>query len=810
MILAVGPGTPASFCWTWTREGGAEEPEGDVPWSDDDNVIEGYIITSDSDEQVVENDDDDSDDEDAEEEDDDDDGDDESTDEDSAPMELSDIPNDQSTLDSPIVHPLREGVSDQVEITRSGEETLPPVGEQQPESAPRFVGAAQDDGQESEPTRRAWRPSIRHGGCINTVAWLDSPWRLSTVHEGSGCVSSSLNANIAAVHSDEYPTQLISSGDDCLVKFWDLSHAMGSASPLAGGWDTLAPYAASVRDVTNLDQQEHRVAQQWQSYYRDAEQARIPGSVHHLATLHSGHRANVFHVTPLHAQPGSVLTCGADGYLRLSNLEQGQATSVVVQPREQDGEDPFLSSVAYSHHMLNAHVGLLCSERGLFRFDLRVNPREQVNNSLLSPTAGGWKSASCKACAVWTPPWMPRVSQLSNGTVDSIYAFCGGASSVVHLYDLRMDGGESRIVQKYLCSHMSPNAKVSVSGLDISKNGQEVLVSFEGDQIYTFPVYPHTKSAAGPTPEELAAAPQSLTPPMPADYLTELASYGGHLNRRTFLKSAVYAGPNDEYICTGSDSGHAWIFERSSGTAVSFLGADSRTCNGIVPHPSAPVFVSYGIDSSAKVWRATAPVDETVNDSSLGRAKIAQDELWECSPITSNWTRVQQHFRPFDMVMKGLPSVTPDIVPGPEEMKSEGPLSRIVKGLDGSPDSPVFGNALRNLASVLRHNQFLCLRGQVENFDNPIWTRTPTFCHRSSLSRLRYQAERLGLLWDPRIPYVFRSSDEKFGPKIHPADLVPDFPGDWVGLDPRVLPRCTMVGCTFNAELHGADLLAER
>ena len=80
-------------------------------------------------------------------------------------------------------------------------------------------------------------------------------------------------------------------------------------------------------------------------------------------------------------------------------------------------------------------------------------------------------------------------------------------------------------------------------------------------------------------------------------------------------KNAKYAGPRDEYICTGSDSGHAWIYEKATGTVVSFLNADNSTCNGIIPHPELPFFVTYGIASTALLWRASVPVDNEVDDS---------------------------------------------------------------------------------------------------------------------------------------------------------------------------------------------------
>jgi hypothetical protein len=67
--------------------------------------------------------------------------------------------------------------------------------------------------------------------------------------------------------------------------------------------------------------------------------------------------------------------------------------------------------------------------------------------------------------------------------------------------------------------------------------------------------------------------------------LAELASYGAHLNRSTFLKNARHAGPRDEYVCSGSVSGHAWVYEKATGAVFCFWMADNSTCNEVIPHP---------------------------------------------------------------------------------------------------------------------------------------------------------------------------------------------------------------------------------
>jgi hypothetical protein len=56
----------------------------------------------------------------------------------------------------------------------------------------------------------------------------------------------------------------------------------------------------------------------------------------------------------------------------------------------------------------------------------------------------------------------------------------------VALYDLRMtDGTSSKIVQQYRPRCFGADATVSVSGLDISKDKKELLVSYENDQVCT-------------------------------------------------------------------------------------------------------------------------------------------------------------------------------------------------------------------------------------------------------------------------------------------------------------------------------------
>lgn len=168
-------------------------------------------------------------------------------------------------------------------------------------------------------------------------------------------------------------------------------------------------------------------------------------------------------------------------------------------------------------------------------------------------------------------------------------------------------------------STLSP---VSISGLQFSKNGRTILASYQGDQIYTFPVYGFPRreyqeinqegtflgkhSRSSPinlernfkvkdenkiiNNKEIILPPPSLITSkddnidilnnsfqqrcrsrsrsdsiLTDDCIGAQAIFGGHINYATFLKSVSFFGPNDEYVVSGSDSGHLWIWDSSIG-----------------------------------------------------------------------------------------------------------------------------------------------------------------------------------------------------------------------------------------------------
>lgn len=76
--------------------------------------------------------------------------------------------------------------------------------------------------------------------------------------------------------------------------------------------------------------------------------------------------------------------------------------------------------------------------------------------------------------------------------------------------------------------------------------------------------------------------------------------YLGHRNSRTMIKEASFWGQN--YIMSGSDCGHIFIWDRQTAKLVMLLEGDRHVVNCLQPHPFHPILASSGIDYDVKIW----------------------------------------------------------------------------------------------------------------------------------------------------------------------------------------------------------------
>ncbi|KAL8665225.1 MAG: hypothetical protein Q9202_002447 [Teloschistes flavicans] len=84
-------------------------------------------------------------------------------------------------------------------------------------------------------------------------------------------------------------------------------------------------------------------------------------------------------------------------------------------------------------------------------------------------------------------------------------------------------------------------------------------------------------------------------------YSTHTRAYSGHCNIKT-VKDCNFFGLNDEYVVSGSDSGHLFIWDKKTSELVNILQGDGEVVNVVQGHPYEPVLAVSGIDSTIKIF----------------------------------------------------------------------------------------------------------------------------------------------------------------------------------------------------------------
>jgi len=157
-------------------------------------------------------------------------------------------------------------------------------------------------------------------------------------------------------------------------------------------------------------------------------------------------------------------------------------------------------------------------------------------------------------------------------------------------------------------------------------------------------------------------------------------------------------------------------------------------------------------------------------------------QKYKMSPCVENCSDVQDLLTRLDSdeITDSIDYVLPDEIPASRDI-SRGSFGFL--SIRGSTRRSRLGNDLHNLPSLLVSNYFETVRGLFEDMV-PVESGARHLKHRVSLIRMRHQADRLGLYWNPLLPWKIEVPDEAKG--FHPADLVPDYPSDWIPYDPEM------------------------
>ncbi|KAG6461751.1 hypothetical protein O3G_MSEX012834 [Manduca sexta] len=138
--------------------------------------------------------------------------------------------------------------------------------------------------------------------------------------------------------------------------------------------------------------------------------------------------------------------------------------------------------------------------------------------------------------------------------------------------------------------------KLSLTSAVYNYNGNEILGSYSYDHLYLF----NTKNDVHDP---------SLPPANGGKGYTH--RYRGHRNSYP-LKSVSFYGPQSEYVMSGSDCGHFFMWEKNSESIVQFRPADNHgVVNVVEPHPRYPILASCGVDKEVKIWAPYSNEDPT-------------------------------------------------------------------------------------------------------------------------------------------------------------------------------------------------------
>lgn len=294
-------------------------------------------------------------------------------------------------------------------------------------------------------------------------------------------------------------------------------------------------------------------------------------------SYYSGHLENIFQarIMPF-TDDQRIATSSADGQVRLGQVWEGGR----VDTKRLGGHQGRVHKLAVEPG--SPHILYSCGEDGLVQhFDLR--------------SSSATKLFCCSSLTENSrqPPNNIRLNSIVTDPRNPIYFAVGGSDEYARVYDFRncqMNASSNldRPLNTFCPSHLNLTNNVHITGLAYS-NTSELLVSYNDELIYLF----QKNMGLGPSP--------SSAPPEDLKKSEGPQVYLGHRNSRT-VKGVSFFGPNDEYVLSGSDCGHIFIWKKKGAKLVRLMVGDRFIVNHLEPHPCMPILATCGIEKNVKLW----------------------------------------------------------------------------------------------------------------------------------------------------------------------------------------------------------------
>lgn len=291
----------------------------------------------------------------------------------------------------------------------------------------------------------------------------------------------------------------------------------------------------------------------------------------------SGHEDNIFQTKIMPFTDDSrVVTSAGDGQVRLGLVQEDGRVNTTMLGKHQG------SVYKLAVEPGSPHIFYSCGEDGFIQhFDLRSNSATKL--FCCSSTKGNKKQ----------PPGKIGLNSIVIDSRIPYYFAVGGSDKYARVYDIRKchwpaSKDSDQPVNTFCPNHLIGSKNVHITGLAYSKSS-ELLVSYNDDLIYLF----EKNSSFDSLPSSAACEdPKNLK---------ETRVYSGHRNAKT-VKGVNFFGPDDEYVLSGSDCGHIFIWNKKEAKLVRLMVGDRHVVNQLEAHPHIPFLATCGIEKNVKIW----------------------------------------------------------------------------------------------------------------------------------------------------------------------------------------------------------------
>ncbi|RAL37454.1 hypothetical protein DM860_000148 [Cuscuta australis] len=327
----------------------------------------------------------------------------------------------------------------------------------------------------------------------------------------------------------------------------------------------------------------------------------------------SGHFDNIFQAKFMpFSDDRKIVTSSADGQVRIGHvLENGDVNTEML------GEH-ILRVHSLAVEPGSPHILYSCGEDGSVQhYDLR---------------SSSVKKLLCCSSFVRNNTHSPRDIRLNAIVIDPRnpnYFAVGGADEFARVYDIRKNPSDPKTnspVDAFCPHHLIDTKDITITSLAYS-NTSELLVSYNDELIYLF----QKNMGLGPNPLLLSQE--------DVGKLEEPRAYRGHRNFQT-VKGVSFFGPNDEYVTSGSDCGHIFMWKKKSAGLVRVMKGDNDIVNQLESHPHIPLLATSGFENTIKLWAPSSKditplppdFDEILDNNQRGREAHSQARLMRVTP----------------------------------------------------------------------------------------------------------------------------------------------------------------------------------